>query len=176
MNTYHALRFLIPEGVKHPSEIKKTMIYADELQAPAGMDQYLYSLCPEEMQNSGFIRPYSATFPVSYRNEVMDQFRRGIICILVCTDAAGMVSRLITSWTSLTMYQGCNILDIDIVAQWKLPTTVSAFVQRAGRTARGSGRKGLAVLLVQPTVYEADLFEWWRQAMKEKRSSRRRRA
>ncbi|KAH6899240.1 P-loop containing nucleoside triphosphate hydrolase protein, partial [Coprinopsis sp. MPI-PUGE-AT-0042] len=157
MNTYRDLKFLIPDGVSNASEIKKTMIYADELQAPAGIDQYLYSLCPKDMQNSGFIRPYSAAFPVSYRNEVMDQFRNGIVRILVCTDAAGM---------------GCNIPDIDIVVQWRLPPTVSAFVQRAGRTARGAGRNGLAVLLVQPSVYEADLFKWAELAKDEKGSEK----
>jgi len=46
--------------------------------------------------------------------------------------------------------------DINIVVQWKLPTTVSSFVQRAGRAARGSGRTGIAVLLVEKTVYDAD--------------------
>jgi superfamily II DNA/RNA helicase len=53
--------------------------------------------------------------------------------------------------------KGCNIPDVDIVVQWKLPATVSSFVQRAGRAARGSGRNGLAVLLVEKTIYEADL-------------------
>lgn len=43
------------------------------------------------------------------------------------------------------------------MVQWKLPTTVSSFVQRAGRAARGSGRTGIAVLLVEKTVYDADL-------------------
>lgn len=55
------------------------------------------------------------------------------------------------------MSQGCNIPDIDIVVQWKLPSTVSSFVQRAGRAARGPGRTGLAVLLVEKSIYEADL-------------------
>jgi hypothetical protein len=41
--------------------------------------------------------------------------------------------------------------------QWKLPASVSTFVQRAGRAARGPGRVGLAVLLVEKSVYEADL-------------------
>jgi superfamily II DNA/RNA helicase len=53
--------------------------------------------------------------------------------------------------------KGCNIPDIDIVVQWKLTTTVSSFVQRAGRAARASGRTGLAVLLVEKSVYDADL-------------------
>lgn len=41
--------------------------------------------------------------------------------------------------------------------QWKLPASVSTFVQRAGRAARGPGCVGLAVLLVEKSVYEADL-------------------
>ena len=49
--------------------------------------------------------------------------------------------------------QGCNIPDIDIVVQWKLPKTFSNWVQRAGRAARGKGRSGLAVLLVEPSAY-----------------------
>lgn len=53
--------------------------------------------------------------------------------------------------------KGCNIPDIDIVVQWKLTATVSAFVQRAGRAARASGRTGLAVLLVEKSIYDADL-------------------
>ena len=55
------------------------------------------------------------------------------------------------------LFQGCNIPDIDIVVQWKLPSSVSSFVQRAGRAARGHGRTGLAVLLVEKSAYEADL-------------------
>ena len=53
--------------------------------------------------------------------------------------------------------QGCNIPDVDLVVQWKLPASVSTFVQRAGRAARGTDRIGVAVLLVERSVYEADL-------------------
>ncbi|KAF8989723.1 P-loop containing nucleoside triphosphate hydrolase protein [Cyathus striatus] len=52
--------------------------------------------------------------------------------VLICTDAAGM---------------GCNIPDIEVVIQWKLPSSVSSFVQHAGCAARGEGQIGLAVLL-----------------------------
>ena len=53
--------------------------------------------------------------------------------------------------------KGCNIPDVDIVVQWKLTTTVSSFVQRAGHAGRASGRTGLVVLLVEKSVYDADL-------------------
>ena len=70
-------------------------------------------------------------------------------CVLVFTKL--QVNELIF------VYQGCNIPDIDIVVQWKLPSSISSFVQRAGRAARGHGRTGLAVLLVEKSAYEADL-------------------
>lgn len=53
--------------------------------------------------------------------------------------------------------QGCNVPDVDLVVQWKLPKSLSQFVQRAGRAARRRGRKGLAVLLVGPAVYATNL-------------------
>jgi superfamily II DNA/RNA helicase len=59
----------------------------------------------------------------------------------------------------LTFVQGCNIPDIDLVVQWKMPGSVSVFVQRAGRVARGPGRFGLAVLLVEPSAYGVDVAE-----------------
>lgn len=37
--------------------------------------------------------------------------------------------------------------------QWKLTKTFSNWIQRAGRAARGRGRTGLAVLLVEPSAY-----------------------
>ncbi len=55
--------------------------------------------------------------------------------------------------------QGCNIPDIDLVVQWKLPSSVSVFVQRAGRAARAAGRTGLAVLLIEPSAYDVNLEE-----------------
>ena len=41
--------------------------------------------------------------------------------------------------------QGCNIPDVDLVAQWKLPTSVSTIVQGSGHAARGADRIGVAV-------------------------------
>lgn len=43
--------------------------------------------------------------------------------------------------------------------RWKLPKERSRSIQRAGRAARGLGRKGLAVLLVEPATYLIVLAE-----------------
>ena len=53
--------------------------------------------------------------------------------------------------------QGCNIPDIDLVVQWKLPETLLAFVQRAGHAARARDRTRLAVLLAESSAFEVNL-------------------
>jgi len=70
-------------------------------------------------------------------------------------------------------WQGCDIPDIAIVVQWKLTTTVSSFVQRAGRSARGIGRQGLAVLLVEPSAFQVDLGAGEKSAKEKKQSSKK---
>lgn len=60
---------------------------------------------------------------------------------------------------------------MDIVVQWKLPASVSTFVQRAGRAGRGEGSSGLAVLLVEKSVYEADISQLESEGTKKKKKT-----
>ena len=158
MNTYSDLDFLIPANVQQPDNIKKTFLYVDQISTQIEIKDRLYSHLPSSFQNQGVIQPYSASFTTEHRAEVMALFKAGIVRILICTDAAGMVSSQLLMLVIIQLYiQGCNIPDVDLVVQWKLPTSVSTFVQRAGRAARGAERIGIAVLLVEKSVYEADL-------------------
>lgn len=50
------------------------------------------------------------------------------------------------------------------MVQWKLPSSVSAFVQRAGRAGRQRDRTGLAVLLVEQAAYGVDIGQDVREA------------
>ncbi|KAH9171007.1 P-loop containing nucleoside triphosphate hydrolase protein [Lactarius sanguifluus] len=136
LHSYTDLDFLVPANVRHGEDLKKTWVYADNIEVGAEIIDHLRTLLPKHLH--GVIRPYNAVHGVDYRTAAMDQFRSGKIRVLVCTDAAGM---------------GCNIPDIDVIVQWKLPGKLSSFVQRAGRAARGPNTVGLAVLLVEPTAY-----------------------
>ncbi|KAI0690245.1 P-loop containing nucleoside triphosphate hydrolase protein, partial [Cerioporus squamosus] len=148
LNTYADLDFVIPESaLRNPSDIPKTYIYVDNIATGGEIIDYLNARLHSRADAStniphGIVRPFNATMSHEYRTLAMEHFREGNIRILVCTDAAGM---------------GCNIPDIDRVVQWKLPATFSNFIQRAGRAARGRGRKGLAVLLVEKSAYNTDL-------------------
>ncbi|KAF8153775.1 P-loop containing nucleoside triphosphate hydrolase protein [Crassisporium funariophilum] len=148
LNSYADLDFIIKEHITDPSEIPKTFIYCDNIAMGTEIITYLMKRLPDEMRYLGFIRPYNACFSKEYRTVVMDKFRTGTLRILVCTDAAGM---------------GCNIPDIDLVVQWKLPSSISSWVQRAGRAARAAGHVGLAILLAEPSAYTTILDEHGRR-------------
>jgi len=93
MNTYSDMDFVIPQGITQATEIPLTFIYADKISDGVGIEDRLTELLPENLRDQGLIRPYSAAFTVKHRAEVMKLFRAGVIRVLICTDAAGMVSR-----------------------------------------------------------------------------------
>ncbi|KAI0344969.1 P-loop containing nucleoside triphosphate hydrolase protein [Trametopsis cervina] len=157
LNSFADLDFVLPQTIRHAADIPKTYIYVDNINVGGEIVDYLATLLEARLQQHhrtsdcrpshlpverGVIRPFNATLSQDYRNAAMQQFRLGEIRILVCTDAAGM---------------GINVSNVDVVVQWKTPTTLSHFVQRAGRAARGHGQIGLAVLLVEPTAFHIDL-------------------
>ncbi|KAJ7764573.1 P-loop containing nucleoside triphosphate hydrolase protein [Mycena maculata] len=147
LNSYADLDFLV-SGVRTRADLKEIFIYADNIATGVEIINHLMSLLLPELrdtvQGDTPIRPYNAALSKEYRKTAMERFKDGTVRIMVCTDAAGM---------------GCNIPDIDMVVQWKLPASVSIFVQRAGWAARGHGRTGVAVLLVKPSAYAIDLTE-----------------
>ena len=58
----------------------------------------------------------------------------------------------------LTMIQGCDIPDVNIVVQWKVPENLSSWVQQAGHAAWGDGQQGLAVMIVKKSSFEIVTF------------------
>ncbi|KAF8061542.1 P-loop containing nucleoside triphosphate hydrolase protein [Lyophyllum atratum] len=143
LNSYADLDFVINEGAQDRHDILKTFVYCDNIAMGTEIIDHLTDILPRHLRKLGLIRPYNACFSKEYRRAAMTEFRAGRVRILVCTDAAGM---------------GCNLPDIDLVVQWKVPKSISAFVQRAGRAARAL-EKGLAVLLAEPSVYSTVLNE-----------------
>jgi superfamily II DNA helicase RecQ len=94
LDSYRDTRFVIPPSVRAGLDILKTFLYVDSIDASTGIVDYLTGLLPDRLQDQGLIRPYNATFSADYRRDVMELFREGVVRVLVCTDAAGMVSRI----------------------------------------------------------------------------------
>ncbi len=169
LNTYTDLNFIIPANITTLDEIPKTWIYVDNISDCEDIVDHLCDLLKRQLTSNldtkdldQTIRSYHAVHTLEYRQKAMESFRDGHMRIMVCTEAAGMVSQLLWLGDSqglqyLREFQGCNIPDIEVVVQWKLPKTLSNWVQRAGRVARGRDRQGIAVLLVERSVYSTNL-------------------
>ncbi|KAG7087024.1 hypothetical protein E1B28_013003 [Marasmius oreades] len=142
LSSFIDLDFVVPQGVQEASSIPKTFIYYDSVMGGVQMEKYLNGLLPEELWENSIIRLYSAAFSDEYKAQVMQDFKEGRVRVLICTDAAGM---------------GCNIPDIEVVVQWKIPATLSSFVQHAGWAVRSPGIKGRAILLVEKSTYNVVL-------------------
>lgn len=89
LHSYIDLDFLIPADVRCREDLKKSWVYADNIEVGAEIIDHLRTLIPERLH--GTIRPYNAVHSVDYRKVAMEYFKAGKIRILVCTDAAGMV-------------------------------------------------------------------------------------
>ncbi|KAH9911507.1 P-loop containing nucleoside triphosphate hydrolase protein [Fomitopsis serialis] len=160
--------FVLPEKIETANDIPKTYLYVDNIDTGNDIIDHLGTLLRQRnpaLYELGVIRPFNATMSAGYRTHAMAAFRNnheyssadvtadnlkiGPIRILVCTDAAGM---------------GCNVPDVDVVVQWKLPATLSNFIQRAGRAARARNRTGIAILLVERSAYSINLASThWRE-------------
>ncbi|KAL1948711.1 hypothetical protein VTO73DRAFT_10517 [Trametes versicolor] len=181
-NTLLDTNFIIPQHPKTPSDIPKTYIYVDNISIGNDIINHLCTLLAKRnpsLPAHELVRPFNATMSHEYRAAAMAAFRanppadwvpsarvgagqpssnseaissESYVRILVCTDAAGM---------------GCNVVDVDLVVQWKLPKTLSNWIQRAGRAARARNRTGLAVLLVERSAYSVDLRPETLSAMKQ---------
>ncbi|KAI0073144.1 P-loop containing nucleoside triphosphate hydrolase protein [Panus rudis PR-1116 ss-1] len=141
LNTYADLDFVFPTSITSANEIPKTWIYADNIATGTEIVEHLRDVLRRRHPSllsggDNIVRPYNAVMSLKYRRAAMDAFRKGDIRIL-----------------------GCDIPDIDVVVQWKLPKTFSNWIQRVGRVARGKGRTGIAVLLVERSMYSVAVNE-----------------
>ncbi|KAJ7575911.1 hypothetical protein C8J56DRAFT_719777, partial [Mycena floridula] len=94
LNSYQDLDFIIPKDVKDVKDILKTFLYGDNVIKGINIEDHLQELLPPELCLSGAIRTYSAAFLKEYCKEFMCLFKFGV---------------------------GCNLPDINLVVQWKLP-------------------------------------------------------
>jgi len=94
MNTFHDIDFVIPDGVQKPEDVPKTFVYYDDIAGGSELCDHLSARVPEDFRHIGIVRPYNAAFSQKYRRDVLRLFKAGIIRVLVCTDAAGMVRSL----------------------------------------------------------------------------------
>lgn len=94
MNTFADLEFVIPRGVEKADDIPLTYLYADDILGGVEIEEYIEGLLPLHLRRTGLIRPYTASMTPEYRTEVMSQFRKEQVRVLICTDAGSVGMQL----------------------------------------------------------------------------------
>lgn len=92
MNSFRDLNFLIPSGIQHCEDIPKAFVYYDAVNGGIDVTTHLNLQVPEELHHLGLVCPYNAAMSQKYQDQVMRLFKAGVVHILVCMDATGMVS------------------------------------------------------------------------------------
>lgn len=99
MNSFRDIDFVIPE-LTSPTDIPKAFVYVDDITIGGELSDYLNSRVDNKFRHLGLVRPYNAAMSKAYRKAALRLFKEGIVRVLVCTDAAGMVSHCIFLFVS----------------------------------------------------------------------------
>ncbi|KII90534.1 hypothetical protein PLICRDRAFT_157733 [Plicaturopsis crispa FD-325 SS-3] len=143
---YEALKKLVKDGVITPDDLEKTIIYVDGVNATQHLVREIRTWFPASFHD--YIDCLNSRRTPFAKTTVMDRFRRGLVRILVATEAAGM---------------GADIPDITRVIQFGLCKSLSIWTQRAGRAGRSPGLHATAYLLVQNAALADDGKVWGRK-------------
>ncbi|KAJ7666122.1 P-loop containing nucleoside triphosphate hydrolase protein [Mycena polygramma] len=133
-----ALEFLIESGDEEGIvKLIQTMVFFDDINLAMDALKHLRERLPPTLR--GQIAIYHSRRSRRSKRIVMDKFRRGEIKILLTTEAAGM---------------GCDIPHVEQVVQFMVPSSLSIWMQRAGRAGRNFLIFARAILLVQPSMFQ----------------------
>ncbi|GBE83952.1 hypothetical protein SCP_0510110 [Sparassis crispa] len=129
------LDFLVKDAASG-TLLTRTIVFFNTRKLAQAASEYLQSKLPDDMKDQ--VNFLHACRTKNARKRVMKEFREGKINILCATEAAGM---------------GMDIQDIIISVQYMLPSSLSVWLQRAGRAGR-SGALAFAIFFVEPSVFQ----------------------
>ena len=87
---YEALLELVVEGVASPDDLTKTIVFTNSIQKTLDIMKFLHESLPSTCAHHVDI--FHALRLMCLKNRTLEWFRRGLVKILVATEAAGMVS------------------------------------------------------------------------------------
>ncbi|KIL55563.1 hypothetical protein M378DRAFT_134069 [Amanita muscaria Koide BX008] len=138
-NDYKAIYDILPDpnAISSGEDLPKTIIFTNSVNATQ-------HLCRDLRQHYGyFFHPHidflHAHRTAKAKRRIMKLFRQGMIKLLIATEAAGM---------------GADIPDIELVIQFGVPSSLSVFSQRAGRSGRSACVKARAILLAEKSMFK----------------------
>ncbi len=161
MDSYADLDFVILKDVKQASDIPLTRIYADSIPVSISIWRSSTELLPQSMHGLGILRPYNATYLTEYpwRSDAAGQIEYYPSPHLYrCRrdDTYEHCNSNQETWGN--SLQGCNIPNIERIVVVRIHD-VNVNIRPMSRTSRMWSWNGrIAILLVEKSVYEEDLF------------------
>ncbi|KAI0710336.1 P-loop containing nucleoside triphosphate hydrolase protein [Cerioporus squamosus] len=134
-SSLHILEFLVRD-VQPNSILPRVIVFFNTRDLAFQAYRYLQECAPDDVASP--IDYLHAGRSRNARRRAMQRFRDGQINILCATEAAGM---------------GMDIPDIDMSLQFMAASSLSVWIQRAGRAGR-SGQHAFAILLVEPAIFQ----------------------
>ena len=136
-----------------PDDLFKTFVFTNTVSSTLVGTRFIRSWLPKHLwKYVAFIHAHRSSRD---KRRVMRRFRRGRIKILVATEAAEMVRfNLFMHLSFISCWQGANIPDIEQVIQFGVPTSLSVWMQRAGRAGRSRNINARAILLAEKSMFE----------------------
>ncbi|KII86510.1 hypothetical protein PLICRDRAFT_114420, partial [Plicaturopsis crispa FD-325 SS-3] len=135
-NDYTELKRLITTGVISPEDLEQTVVYIDSVASTQHLVREIRSWFPNDFHDA--IDCLSSRRTEFAKEDVMERFSKGVVKILVATEAAGM---------------GADIPNITRVIQFGLCKSLSIWTQRAGRAGRSPGVHASVYLLVEESMF-----------------------
>ncbi|KAH6877029.1 P-loop containing nucleoside triphosphate hydrolase protein, partial [Coprinopsis sp. MPI-PUGE-AT-0042] len=118
-------------------DLIKTIVFMNSIPNSQQCARYIKSRLPPHLRQ--YVDVMHAIRRPSTKRRVMNDFRESRVKILIATEAAGM---------------GADIPDIEQVIQLGVPSSLSVWIQRAGRAGRSSEIKARAILLVERSAFQ----------------------
>ncbi|KAJ3483954.1 hypothetical protein NLJ89_g12020 [Agrocybe chaxingu] len=130
-------RFADPSEASKPDDMVKTIVFVNAVQpAQVGARTVRSWFAPDLRKYVDYLYAYRTRHA---KRRAMQRFRKGETRILIATEAAGM---------------GADIPDIEQVIQFGVPSSLSVWIQRAGRAGRSPHIKARAILLYEKSMFE----------------------
>ncbi|EMD32167.1 hypothetical protein CERSUDRAFT_21294, partial [Gelatoporia subvermispora B] len=153
-SSYKDLDFLIPNNFKDGDpRPPKFLIFFNSIKESEAATRYLRSRLPEHMRNK--VKYFHSIMSDAYCDDEFEALKTGKSFGLCVTDSFGM---------------GLDLSDIEIIIQWKVPSSMNTLWQRFGRAARGADFLGFAILIAEKAHWDDETEK--RKAQKVQQNAR----
>eukprot|EP00457_Paulinella_chromatophora_P003748 gb/GEZN01003756.1/.p1 GENE.gb/GEZN01003756.1/~~gb/GEZN01003756.1/.p1 ORF type:complete len:511 (+),score=66.14 gb/GEZN01003756.1/:570-2102(+) len=109
----------------HPTD--QVLLFTSSLEASHRLNRLL------EIFGGFSVAKFSSDLPQDLRSKVIRRFRRGVLRVLVCSDA---------------MARGMDLENVNLIINYDVPVHIKTYLHRVGRTARAN-QDGVAITLLQ---------------------------